>query len=142
MDENKQKILNFIKNKKLAVVSTIHGDGKPESALVSFSETENLELIFGTFNTTRKYKNLLANPWVAFVIGWDEENVTVQYEGLAQEVTDKELEECRNLQLSKNPFSKKFAFEKEQRYFKVTPKWIRYSDLSKKPVEIFEVSFN
>lgn len=143
MEKNKQKILDFIKKKKLAVLSTINSKGKPESAVIAFSETENLELIFGTFNTTRKYKNLQSEQNVSVVIGWDEkENITVQYEGLSKEVKDKEFQECRAIQLNKNPSSKTYAFEKEQRYFKIIPKWVRYSNLSKEPIEIFKITFN
>ena len=55
---------------------------------------------------------------------------------------DKEFEECRKLQLIKNPSSKTYAFEKEQRYFKIEPKWIRYSNLSSESGEIFEINFD
>ena len=143
MDENKRKVLDFIKKKKLAVVSTINFKGISESALVAFSETDKLEIIFGTFKNTRKYKNLQNNKNISLVIGWDEEeNITIQYEGLANEVKNKEFEECRIIQLNKNPNSKTYAFEKEQRYFKISPKWIRYSNLSKEIEEIFEIKFN
>jgi pyridoxine/pyridoxamine 5'-phosphate oxidase len=138
----KQKILDFIKSKKLAVISTINSGEKPQSAVVAFSETKNLEIIFGTFSTTRKYKNLQENKNVSIVIGWDEaENITVQYEGTAEEVKGKELETCREIQLKKNPSSRKYAYEKEQRYFKIKPTWIRYSDFSKEPEEIFNIVF-
>ena len=143
MDENKRKVLDFIKKKKLAVVSTINFKGISESALVAFSETDKLEIIFGTFKNTRKYKNLQNNKNISLVIGWDEEeNITIQYEGLANEVKNKEFEECRIIQLNKNPNSKTYAFDKKQRYFKISPKWIRYSNLSKEIEEIFEIKFN
>ncbi len=143
MDVNKQKILDFIKNKKLTVLSTINSRNRPESAVVAFSETDRLELIFGTFNTTRKYRNLQNNKNVALVIGWDEkENITVQYEGLAKEVENKEFEKLIAIHLNKNPFSKTYAFDDKQKYFKITPKWIRYSNLSVKPKEVFEIGFD
>ena len=143
MEKNKQKILDFIKKKNLMVLSTTNSKGNSESAVIAFSETEKLELIFGTFNNTRKYKNLLSNQNVSVVIGWDEkENITLQYEGISKEVKDKEFQECRDIQLKKNPNSKAYAFEKEQRYFKIVPKWIRYSDLSKEKEDIIEINFN
>ncbi|MEP6741874.1 MAG: pyridoxamine 5'-phosphate oxidase family protein [bacterium] len=40
---------------------------------------------------TRKCKNLRLNPNIAFVIGWDEE-ITLQYEGKAEEPKGSELE--------------------------------------------------
>ncbi len=138
--EKKDKILNFIKKQNLCVISTSNKNGKPESAVVAFSETDNLELIFGTFYTTRKYKNLQGNKNVSVVIGWDADvGITVQYEGVAEEMKGRELDSCRDINLKKNPYSKKYAFEKEQRYFKIKPKWIRYSDFENN--DIFEMNF-
>ena len=133
----KQTILNFIKNKKLTVISTINKNNKPESSVVAFSETNNLEIIFGTLNITRKYANLQNNKSVSLVIGWDEENITVQYEGYAIEAKHEEHDICRDIHLKKNPSSKKYAYDDKQRYFKITPKWVRYSNLSKG--DIFEI---
>lgn len=140
MNEQKQKILEFLKTQILGIVSTIdYREARPESAVVAFSETEELEIIFGTFNDTRKFRNLEHNPAVAFVIGW--ESVTVQYEGIAKISSGKEVDECRNILLQKNPKSNKFAFDERQRFIKVSPRWIRYSDFSVNPENVFEVSF-
>jgi len=142
MTPQKNKILNFLKTNNLMVLSTMNKNNTPQSALVAFAETENLELIFGTFATTRKYQNLKHNNHVSLVIGTDETtNLTLQYEGIASEVTGNEFEQCKNIQLKKNPTSKKYASHKDQRYFKITPCWIRYSDLSKNPEEILELQF-
>ncbi len=76
----KKKIFEFLNNNKVAVVSTIHSDeDTPESAVVGFGNNESLELVFGTSNTSRKYKNLQKNPNVSFVIGWSSETGSVQY---------------------------------------------------------------
>ena len=142
MTSQKNKILNFLKTNNLMVLSTISKNNTSQSALVAFAETEHLELIFGTFSTTRKYTNLKHNTRVSIVIGTDETtNLTLQYEGIASEVTGNEFEQCKNIQLKKNPTSKKYASHKDQRYFKITPCWIRYSDLSKNPEEILELQF-
>jgi len=133
MDARKQKILDFLKTQTLGVVSTIDAnEDKPESAEVAFSETENLEVIFGTLNDARKFLNLKKNNRVAFVIGWDE--VTVQYEGAAREITDaKELKECQERHVAKNPYSEKYVYDEREVFYKVTPKWIRYTDFSTEP---------
>src|SRR3989338_1815384 len=142
MTPQKNKILNFLKTNNLMVLSTMNKNNTPQSALVAFAETENLELIFGTFATTRKYQNLKHNNHVSLVIGTDETtNLTLQYEGIASEVTGNEFEQCKNIQLKKNPTSKKYASHKDQRYFKITTCWIRYSDLSKNPEETLELQF-
>ncbi len=55
--EQKNKVLDFIKNQNLAVLATSVGD-KPEAAVVDFSETDDLEIIFTTLISYRKYENL------------------------------------------------------------------------------------
>jgi pyridoxine/pyridoxamine 5'-phosphate oxidase len=143
MNVQYSKVLDFIRQQKLAVISTIDSEhNKPEAAVLAISETDTLEVIFGTFFTTRKYANLQNNSQVAFVIGWSEEaKVTVQYEGVAREVSGEEAERCRDIHLRKNPASSKFALDEKQRFFIVMPTWIRYSNLGAKPVEIFELAF-
>lgn len=136
---NKQIILGFIKRQKLAVISTVGVDNKPESAVLEFSETDELELVFDTFTTSRKYKNLLSNKNVSFVIGWDED-ITVQYEGEVHQLSSDELEKYQKICLAKNPAFAKWMQTEGIKFFKVIPKWIRYSDLNKEPWEVFEIN--
>jgi len=141
-EEIKKKILGFIKSNLLTVISTIDvGGNKPESAVIAFAETESLELIFGTSNKTRKYKNLQKNQNVSFVIGWDADTGTVQYEGVARELTGEESLQCARKLAAKNPRAEKFITREDQRYFLVTPTWIRWLDMTKVPDETFEISF-
>jgi len=140
MGDKERRILNFVKKHKLAVLATINNEGKPESSVIEFSEKNNLELIFDTFSSFRKYKNIKSNPEVAIVIGWDE-NITIQYEGTATELKDKELQESINLHINKLQDAKKFVGMEGIKFFKITPKWIRYTDISNEPWEIFEIKF-
>jgi len=48
------ELYRFIAPHKLAVVSTVTADGRPQSALVGIAVTENLQLIFDTLRSTRK----------------------------------------------------------------------------------------
>lgn len=137
---DKKKILDFMKTQKLMVLSTIHPNGSPEAAVMEFAETDKLELIFDTFTTYRKYPNLKANPRVAAVIGWDE-GITIQYEGLARELSGGEKEKAVQLRIAKMPHAAKFAAMKEVVHFKISPIWIRYADYSKEPWEVFELEF-
>ncbi len=138
-----EKIQTLLKSNTLMVLSTTNSRNQSQSALVAFTQTENFEIIFGTFCTTRKYANLKCNPSVSIVIGLDERlNKTIQIEGTAQEAaTLLQAKEWQSLQLKKNPASKKYASHQHQRYFKITPAWMRYSDFSKTTEEIFEVHF-
>jgi len=138
---NKEKILHFMKKEELMVISTLNKEGKPQSAVVAYTETRDLEIIFGTFNNTRKYANLKNNASVSLVIGWNiDEKITIQLEGDAQELFGQELEKCRKLHIAKNPKREKWCYEVQERFFKIKPVWIRYSDLSKEPEEIFEIT--
>jgi general stress protein 26 len=126
----KEFLYNFIGQYNLAVISTLSNDNKPEAALVGFAVSPDLEIVFDTVTTSRKYKNILQNPSVAVVIGWDNET-TVQYEGVATELSGDSA-----------AYYKEIYFEvyKDGReraetwphivHFKITPKWIRYSNFN------------
>ncbi|HWZ05127.1 MAG TPA: pyridoxamine 5'-phosphate oxidase family protein [Mucilaginibacter sp.] len=66
----KEFLYNFIKQHTLAVISTSTRENTPEAALIGFAVSRELEIVFDTVKTSRKYKNLLQNPKVALVIGW------------------------------------------------------------------------
>ncbi len=132
-------VLELLRKTKLAVISTV-GEDAPESAVLEFAETEDLELIFDTLSSSRKYRNLQKNHNASFVIGWDD-NLTVQYEGIVQELLSEELERYKQIYFKKNPKAKRWEHVEGIRYFKVTPRWIRYSDLNQHPWDIKEIKF-
>lgn len=138
--DKKRLVLDFIKKHKIGVIATVGADNKPEAAVIEFGETDDLELIFDAFENSRKIQNVKQNSRVAFVIGWDED-ITIQYEGEAFELTGDELEKYQRIYLAKNPAVAKWIQTEGITFFKVIPKWIRYSDLNKDPWEIFEVKF-
>ncbi len=137
-DEQRRMVADFIKGHSLAVVSTIWR-GEPQSALVVFSEREEFQVIFGTFSTSRKYRNLKENPKIAAVIGLDEW-ITVQYEGIAYELSGSELELCRKMHVKKIPTSEKYVYQDIERFFAIVPNWIRYTDISTDPEFVFELT--
>lgn len=137
---DKKKILfDFIKSNTLAVLSTVNEKNQPESAVLEFGETEELEIIFDTFKNARKYKNLKKNKNISFVIGWDK-NITVQYNGIAEELSGEELEKYKKIYFKKNPEAQRWETQEGITYFKAVPKWVRYSDLNKNPWEIIELN--
>jgi uncharacterized pyridoxamine 5'-phosphate oxidase family protein len=138
--ENKEKILALVKDNMLMVISTIDvGGDKTESAVVGFAETEDLEIVFCTSNTTRKYRNLQKNKNVSLVIGWDGRFGTVQYEGTAEELAGEDVKKYVDILITKNPQVAKFVDRDDQIFFLVKPKWIRMLDMSVKPDETFEI---
>src|SRR5690606_27178399 len=117
--DKKKKILDFISKEKLAVIATVDiENNRPESAVLEFGQSDTLEIIFDTFISSRKYKNLQANKNVSFVIGW-EENITVQYEGVAKELVGEEKSRYQQLYWSKNPEAERWAERDGIAYFRV-----------------------
>lgn len=138
----KARALDFLKAHPLCVISTIHADGSgPESAVVAFAETENLEIIFGTSNTSRKYKNLQKDNRVSFVIGWSNKEGTIQYEGAAAELSGEETNKYAAVQVEKIPSSKDFVGREDQRWFIVKPTWLRFLDNALRPPDTYELKF-
>ena len=137
----KDFVHQLISQNKLAVVSTIGSAGKPESALVGIAVTSNLEIIFDTVTTSRKYKNILKNHSVAIVVGWDNET-TVQYEGEAEVLgNDNDANNYRETYYAAWPDGRERAETWPGLvHIKISPKWIRYSNFND-PVRIEEMQF-
>ncbi len=136
----KEFLYNFIKQHTLGVLSTISPGNKPEAAVVGIAVSEELEIIFDTVKPSRKYQNITQNNLIAFVKGWDNET-TLQYEGEAAELTGADAGKYKEIYFSV------FADGRQRAetwpglvHFKVTPKWIRYSNYNA-PVNIEEMSF-
>ena len=130
----------FLSSHKLGVLSSIGGANTPQSALVGIAVTAELELIFDTVKTTRKYPNLKARPRCSFVIGWAAEQ-TVQYEGEAEELSGPELQRRQETYFRVWPDGPSRLSWPGIVYFVVKPRWIRYSDFAQDPPLIQEFSF-
>ncbi|MCA0296118.1 MAG: pyridoxamine 5'-phosphate oxidase family protein [Actinobacteria bacterium] len=84
------ELIEFVRERLLAVVSTVGPEGNPQSALVGVAATEDGEILFDTDRGSRKARNLMADPRVSLVVGWDDE-YTVQLEGVADVLQGAEL---------------------------------------------------
>jgi pyridoxine/pyridoxamine 5'-phosphate oxidase len=124
----------------LMTISTIAPDGGPQAAVVEFACTSQLEIVFDTKRDSRKFASLERDSRVALVIGWDD-NRTIQYEGMAEVLSGAELARCKQIYFAKNPAAKKWEAEPSIVYIKVTPKWLRYTDLNHHPWDIQETVF-
>lgn len=128
----KQFLYNFINSRTFGVIATVTPDGRPEAAVMEMAVTPELVLIFDTADTTRKYANLKKNPAIAFAFGWEAWD-TVQFEGIAEELVGKERGMYRKIFLAKHPDAKKWDSLPETTYFRVVPRWIRYTAMNQKP---------
>ena len=137
---DKASIYGFMTGYRYGVVSSIAANRVPQSALVGIAVTPELEIVFDTLNSTRKYKNLIKRPSCSFVVGWGGEK-TVQYEGTAAEPKGAELERCQEVYFSVWPDGLARMSWPGITYFVVRPKWVRYSDYDQNPPLIEEMLF-
>jgi general stress protein 26 len=63
---NVQEVYEFMNKERLAVLSTVTDSGQPRAALMGMAVTPQLEIIFDTVESSRKYPNLKKNPRVAW----------------------------------------------------------------------------
>ena len=60
----KADIYQFMSKHKLGVLGTLSSGGDPQSALVGIAVTPELEIIFDTVRSSRKFRNLMSIPVV------------------------------------------------------------------------------
>lgn len=130
-------IYSLMRQYRYGVISSLSADGTPQSALVGIAITHQLEVIFDTLRTIRKYANLTRSSRCSFVIGWGGEQ-TVQLEGKALEPEGPALETLRETYFETWPDGRERSHWPHLTYFLVKPTWIRYSDYDKDPPEIAE----
>ena len=138
-----QELTDFILLQRLAVVSSVTADGTPQSALVAVAVTRELELVFDTLNTSRKYVNLKRDPRISAVLGgWQEgDERTVQYEGIADFPAGAELESIQRTYFDVFPDSRYRLSWPGICYVRVKPAWVRFSNFNISPPEIVELKF-
>lgn len=135
---DKAALCSFLSRYRYGVVSSIAGDGTPQSALVGIAVSPELEIIFDTVKSSRKYPNLIARPACCFVIGWGGEQ-TVQFEGKAEEPKGTDLQRYQEIYFKTWPDGPLRLSWAGITYFVVRPRWIRYSDYDQRPPQIEEI---
>lgn len=134
----KAELLAFLRTYRLAVVSSIAPDGSPQAAVVGYAVSDDLEVVFDTLTSTRKYRNLTADPRVALVIGWDDE-ATVQLEGSASVPEGPALERARECYFQAHPDGRERLAWRGIAHVVVRPHWIRFTDYRVTPTRLVEL---
>jgi general stress protein 26 len=137
---NLQEVFQFMNSERLGVLTTATSSGQPQAALMGFAVTPELEIIFDTVRSSRKYPNLKANPKVAWVVGCTTE-VTVQYEGEAKELEGEALARYKSIYFQKFTDGPARQNWPGITYFVVRPKWVRYCDYNPASRRIEEQQF-
>ena len=129
----------FISRHRYAIVSSVSAAGTPQSAIVGIAVTSELEIVFDTLRSTRKYRNLMARSACSVVVGSGEQ--TLQFEGIAREPQGDELLRCRENYFSAWPDGRERLDWPDLTHLVITPQWIRYSDYDQSPPSICEMRF-
>lgn len=127
-------VFEFIRKRKLGVMSSTGPGGQPQSALVGIAVSAELEIVFDTVKTSRKYPNLKSDPRMAIVIGWESEQ-TLQYEGIAVEPEGEELARAQRIYFVAWPDGVGRQQWPGIAYFLVKPLWLRLSDFDTGRIE-------
>jgi hypothetical protein len=133
-------LLAFMRSHTYAVQASVSPPLAPQAAVVGVVVTDRFELLFDTFDVSRKVHNLRHNSKVAFVM-WTGER-TVQYEGVADEPQGRELERLKRLYFERFPEGRDRQKWPGVTYVRAQPVWIRYSDFDQRPPLIIEFSEN
>ena len=137
---NQVEVFQFMKRQRHGVVSSIAADGMPQSALVGIATTPELDVVFDTLKTSRKYANLLRHPRCSLVVGWTE-GQTLQLEGMAEEPSGIELLPLQRAYFEVWPEGPSRMNWAAIAYLVVHPRWLRYSDYGQASPFIWEIKF-
>jgi pyridoxine/pyridoxamine 5'-phosphate oxidase len=138
---DKATLRAFMARFRYGVLSSTSKAGTPQSALVGIATTPELEIVFDTIRSSRKYSNLIDQPACSFVVGgWNSEQ-TVQFEGIAAEPQGEELRRCQHAYFAAWPDGPARMSWPGIAYFVVRPHWIRFSDFDQRPPLIDEMNF-
>lgn len=132
-------LVQFLRGHKLAVQATVAKGGAPQAAVVGIGVGDACEIVFDTLESTRKFENLRADPRIALVVGWDAEK-TAQIEGVADFPRGAELERIRNVYFAAHPDGRDRLAWPGITHVRVRPTWVRYSDFTRDPPLIVELS--
>ena len=134
----REELFAFMNAHRWAVEATVTPSGAPQAAVIGFAVTKDLELVFDTLKTSRKYQNMLMAPKMALVIGWDDAQ-TLQIEGIGDEATDAALDRLKARYFEVFPDGREREAWKDIVYIRVKPTWFRYSDFRVEPPKIVEM---
>ena len=133
------ELYEYIKKHRYGVVATSHADGSSQSALVGIAVSPQLEIYFDTTGNTRKAKNLRRDPRISLVIGWDNEQ-SVQLEGVADEPKGDELLSLKTVYYAAWPDGPSRESWRGITWFRVRPRWLRFSDFNRASEAVREMT--
>jgi pyridoxine/pyridoxamine 5'-phosphate oxidase len=125
---NRDRVQQFLDDHPLAAMATVGPHGDPEVAVVCVASHGDLGLVIDTLSDSRKFANLRENPRVAFALGWGQDMVTVQYEGVVEFPEGAALEAAKQRYFEVWPDGKAREAWPNTVYLTVRPTWVRWAD--------------
>lgn len=136
-DQDRARVdaLAFLKRHKTGVLSTVSAHGDARSRLVHYVCDEQFHIYFSTPASTRKIADLSAHPQASFVVATEDVPQTIQLEGVAAEITDKQKIE-RELSTLVEVVMPNTTFywptlkldQGTLKFMELVPTWIRWAD--------------
>jgi hypothetical protein len=128
----RSELLAFLRRHRIAVEASVAKDGAPQAAVVGIAVSDELEIIFDTLDSTRKFANLRAEPRIALVVGWDQD-ATAQIDGVAHFPAGAELARAREVYFSVYPDGRARLTWRGITHILVRPTCVRFSDFGTTP---------
>lgn len=131
-------LLAFMRTHRVAVQASVTADAASQAAVVGIAITDRFEVVFDTLGSSRKARNLRANRSIALVLGglMPGDERTVQYEGDADEPAGEERDRLTAAYYGVYPDGRDRLSWPGLTYFRVRPRWIRYSDFGHQPAPL------
>ncbi len=130
-----QELLAYVRLHKLAVIATVGEGGEPQAALVGVGATDALDIVFDTLSTSRKHANLKRDNRIAITFSGPGEK-TLQVQGVAFPVSS--IDDCdkvyREGYYATWPDGRDRVDWPNLVYWRIAPRWARYSDYDRGPL--------
>jgi general stress protein 26 len=128
MPLSRSELLEYLRKRRYCVQASVAAGGAPQSAVVGFAVSDDLEIVFDTLASTRKCKNLRRDGRIALVVGVGEDERTAQIEGIADEPEAADLERLKSVYFAAFPDGVERLKWEGITYFRVRPSFVRFSD--------------
>jgi pyridoxine/pyridoxamine 5'-phosphate oxidase len=132
---SKEQLQNYLQSHRLATLATRDEHGAPQAALIGVALTADCEIVFDTLSTTRKHANLVRDPRAALVFAGPAEQ-TAQYQGVAIAIRTDRDDNRRYLDayFTVWPEGRGRANWPAIAYWRIVPRWARFSDYAQGPL--------
>jgi nitroimidazol reductase NimA-like FMN-containing flavoprotein (pyridoxamine 5'-phosphate oxidase superfamily) len=145
MELIKDEIEEYLSKRKFLTLGTSSKKGMPLTHPVAYVNIGH-DVYFSTNKETRKVKNILENPNVAYSIYDQTDHLDeirlLQMKGKASRIVDKkEHNNILEMLRSKFPYSKDIPVDSDTYVIKITPKSCLYSDYNRRFGKIEKIEF-